>query len=288
MIEEDTATDNINCDSFESDSFGHFSLSVERHKLLCQALQKLDRKINDEVEHLVLNASRNVSNAKERLEANRKEAAETVKGLKQASGSAISIQLPWASSGGDYTMLVQDHVSMVTDDVSLDSPAITSVGATFPPSPTPPVIALDIPGHMTSLSVNDGRTSPNNVSVSTPSTSFIYPNEDVFPRYEDMVTSITTEGSRGLWPWDIPWPILTLSTQNYPPTTCDPLMASDTLDDNLEVFVTFYARWKGQPLRQARSAMLLDWTAIIDRIPAWMREEKAKAETIISCLSHLC
>lgn len=286
-IEEDTGTDITDFDSFESDSLGHFSSSVERHKLLCQALQKLDNRIRGEAEQLVLNASKNVSNAKKKLEAGRKEAAETVERLKEAND--IFIQLPWASSGGDDTISVRDHLSMVPNGISLDPRVITSVGVTFPPSPTllPQITIVDSPNHQSALNVQDARNSPNIVSVPTSSTSFIYPNEDIFPRYEDMMSTITMRGSQGLWPWDIPWPILTLSNHDYPPKTCDPLMASDTLNDNLEVFVMFYTKWKGRPLCQTRSAMLLDWTAIVDRIPVWMRKEKATAESVLDYLSPL-
>ena len=279
LIDEDINTDITDCDSFTFDTPVDVSPSLERHKLLCQALHKLDSKIRDEAERRVLNASKKVSNANKRLETSRKEAAETIAGLKQASCNAISVQLPWVSSGGDYTTSVRDRVSKILADVSLDPPVITSVGTTSRPSSTPPhITACDIPDHQIASSVNDARNSPNKVS-------FIYPNEDVFPQYEAMVASIITRGSQGLWPWDIPWPILTLSPHDYPPKTHDPLMASDALNDNLEVFVLSYARWKGQYLRQTRSAMWLDWTVIKDRIPVWMREQRGKVEHVLSFLS---
>ena len=284
MIEEDINTDITDSDSCTFDTPVDFLASVERHRLLCQALHKLDSKIRDEAERPVLNASNKVANANNRLETSRKEAAETIEGLRQASGNAISVELPWVSSSGDYATSAADTVSMVATDDSLDAPVITSVDTTFHPSSPPPphITVCDIPDHQIASSVNDARNS----SIKVP---FIYPNEDIFPRYEAMMTSITTRGSPALRPrdipWPIPWPVLTLSTHDYPPKTRDPLMASDALNDNLEVFVLSYARWKGQYLCQTRSAMRLDWTVIRDRIPVWMREQRAKVEHVLSFLS---
>jgi len=284
MVEEVIDTDITDCGSSGFDCLDHSSSSMERHKLLCYALLKLDHEIRDEVEEMVLSASRNVSNAKERLKANRKEAAETIDALKKASGGTISIQIPWKNGGGDSLLLIHDNVSMLPHSGSLSPTVIMPAVATFLtlPTLTPRIQTPGIQNHLVTLNVNDERNTPN-----TPSTSFIHTNEDIFHQYEDKMNSITTRRPQGLWPWDIPWPIFTLSPHSYPPKTCDPLLASDTLEDNLKAFVIFYARWKGRPLWQTRTAMLLDWTTIVDRIPVWMREEKAKAETVVSSLSHI-
>jgi hypothetical protein len=124
MLEEDIGTDITDLDDFEIDTLGQFSSSVERHMHLCQALVKLDTKMRDEAEQMLLDASEKASNAKMRLEASRKEAAEIHERLRcQASSNGVSIQLPWAGNGGGDMLLARDYISMVPD-VSPDSPVI--------------------------------------------------------------------------------------------------------------------------------------------------------------------
>jgi hypothetical protein len=289
LMEEDIRTDITDDDAIQSNYLAHLSSSLDRHKLLCRALRKLDNEIRNEVEGLLLSASRTVSNAKQRLEASRKTAEETVEGLKKADDSSISVQLPWVNGDGSHSTLGQDLGSVLPDERSLSPLVIPSSTATFPNSSAtlPHTLEPGLHDHLVKRGINERQATSKTCPVPSPSTSFVYPNEAIFPQYEEMVNAINMGGSHRLWPWDIPWPILTPLPSDYPPKTSSPLMSKEALEDNLEVFFMCYSKWKGQPLRQTLSVMLLDWTANVDRIPFWMQDERAKAEIVVSCLSCL-
>jgi hypothetical protein len=240
---------------------------MQSHRILSLDLEALEDRIRKAVEKAENGALERVEDAKECLETGRKESIKILAELRK-DGTNICSRLAWTheeqntqaventsggipADGSPVTPLIESAVGM--DD-------ITEVPSSFPehmfiPRSIPAVSSVMHPGlsetaqpsTFTRPTVTQPEAytqSPQPVvaareilEVPTASPATTHALQDIFRRYDEMMTQAGRKTASDLALRDIPWPVLPPSFNYFPVSLFDSMLEADAQRDGLSLYM---------------------------------------------------
>ena len=296
-----------------SDDF--LAILVQRYADICYERRTIQEEIENRLEKKERIAVEKLTCAKIALETTRQKAVEIVAALNEASGGDSMVNLPAgvlgsmdskaisSSAGGAYSSVSGSIVSpSTTRSVLVSGPVKANEHANPTPTmeerplPTSTVFSPEQntirPTMVEHLSQSILRRIPaSEIPAATPLSApaplpqpqVPITQQAIFMKYDELMIAAKAAGS-GLSMEKVPWPLFTLSYDQYPFKN---IVASRLVDSSVTSFIEGYVRWKGWNLKVEGESMLGDWKQLDLQVPERKPGGKACMQRVVSILGAL-
>ncbi len=296
-----------------SDDF--LQILVQRYTDICYERRTIQEEIENRLERKERIAVERLTCARIALETTRQKAVETVAALNEASGGDAMVNLPaevlgsidskeiTSSVDGAYSFGPGPIVSPSTVHyVLVSGPAkVHEHVAPIPPlnegpfpaskvfSPEPDSIRPSMVEHLSQSILRRVPASelpaatPLSATAPLPRPQFTTTQQAIFRKYDELMIAAKAAGS-GVSMEKVPWPLFTLSCNQYPHKN---IAALHLVDSRVTDFVEGYIRWKGWNLEVEGKSVLGDWEHLHLQVPERKPGGKACMQRVVSILSVL-
>ena len=296
-----------------SDDF--LTILVQRYTDICYERRIIQEDIENRLERKERIAVEKLTCAKIALETTRQKAVEIVAALNEASGGDSMVNLPAgilgsvdskaisSSTDGAYSSVFGPIVSPSTVRYAVVSgpdkahehanPTPTPEERPLPTStvfsPEPNTIRPNMVEHLSEpilirIPASElPAATPLSAPAPLPQSKVTKTQQAIFMKYDELMIAAKAAGS-GVSMEKVPWPLFTLSCNQYP---LKHILASLLVDSSVTNFFEGYIRWKGWNVKVEGQSMLGDWKQLDMQVPEKKLGGKACMQRVVSILGVL-